>query len=221
MHSAYAFHCIEGLPAGEDRKSQQHQRRREEEGDLIAPVVADPWHHKRRGGRTDIHRSVEHREGVAAEPLLPRTPLVVGHAHQGGNIRLNDPRTHRQQPQGCAQKHGVLEPQNHVPQDIGQREAHDRPVLAEDVVGQPSADQRQQIAAGNEVRHHAAGQVVRESQPLGHVQQQNRPHPVIRAAFRELAPEDEPKTQRMVQKRAAFGARSSGRQCSGRCHSRT
>ena len=82
-------------------------------------------------------------------------------------------------------------------------EIDDRAILAQEVVGDVAAHERQQITGGEEIRRDAIGSTVLEFQDLNHVEEQNRPHPVVAASLGELAPEKEPKSCRMRRQCAA------------------
>ena len=139
-----------------------------------------------------VDRHVKHGEGIAAELQLAGPLLVVGHAHQRGEVGLDRSHAHRQQGERKQQARHAVETDDHVPQDVRQREADDRAVLAEKAIGQKPACQRQAVACAFEAIDPAAGGALRETEMLGHVKEQYRLHAVKGVVLGELAPEEEP-----------------------------
>src|SRR5205823_1248484 len=92
----------------------------------------------------------------------------------------------------------ILDPQHHVPQDIGNRKCDYGAILAEKVIRQIAADERQKITRGNEEGHVQAGIALPKAKLIGHVGAQDGAHAVVRAALGEFSPKNKPESWRMA-----------------------
>ena len=72
--------------------------------------------------------------------------------------------------------------------------------LAEEVVGDVTADEREEVARRNEQRHERARVGLVHAEALGHVQRENGAHAVVRAALGKFAPEEEAEPDRVCRR---------------------
>ena len=78
--------------------------------------------------------------------VLPRPLLVVGHPHQGGDVRLITPLPNARITSRDIHQTQVRLPDQQLSDDVWDGEQHDRPVLAEKPVGDEPAEQSGGVA---------------------------------------------------------------------------
>lgn len=124
--------------------------------------------------------------------------LVVGLAHQRGNIRLDHPASTGEECQRDQESRLVFDPEDEVAENVRNREADDRPVFPEEAIGEIPPQEREEIAGHLEGVKDRTGLALVEVQDGGEVQRENGPHAVVRGPFREFSPEEEIEGFRMV-----------------------
>ena len=163
-------HILVGVvspPDGENHQRHGHQCGREEESSQVpglgrlkrgrlarlgvdlCEVVPQDRADLVRQERPDVDRHVEVAECPGAELVLPRPLLIVGHPHQGGDVRLDHTAAKRQDHERDIHQSQVRLPDQQLADDVGDGEQHDRPVLAEEPVGDEAAEEPGGVAPGH------------------------------------------------------------------------
>src|SRR5207237_1601258 len=84
------------------------------------------------------------------------------------------------------------------------------PVLAEEAGGDDAADQREEVGGGDEERVVGGGVGLAQAELLGHVEGEDGAHAVVGGPFGELAPEEEPESDRVALEEAGDGVARQG-----------
>ena len=128
---------------------QQHERARNAERDRGAVPAQENGHEQRGEERAEIDRPIERVVDDLREMLVGPGELV---AHERRNERLDAAGPDGDERKPCVEARAVVVEQREarVTRDVHQREPEDRAVLAEEPVGDPAAEQREEVHADNE-----------------------------------------------------------------------
>jgi hypothetical protein len=172
-----------------------------------AVVFQQPGREQRGEERSEVDREVEPAEHPLEEVAVRPAELI---SHVCRHAGLDAPRADRHQRQAGDQPAAGLERgreeglghvhqrQAEVAHAVDDREQEDRQVFAEEGVGHDSADDREEVGAGDEQMHplprlrlgHEVGPARARQQVLRHEHDQDRLHPVERKPLGGLIPDD-------------------------------
>jgi len=122
--------------------------------------------------------------------VLTGSLLVVGLAHEGGDIGFDDAAATGKETEGDEESGLVFDAEDEVAEDVGDREADDGPVFSEEAVGEKSSEEREEIAGHLEGVESGAGPRFVEVERGGEIEGENGAHAVVGGAFGEFTPEE-------------------------------
>src|SRR5690606_5544891 len=146
-------------PQPEHEGGDEHQRARDAERHRRAEVAQEQRRQQRGEERAEVDDPVERVEDDLGLVLVALVELVAAEAH---HQRLDAAGAERDQEQAGVEAGGVVLEQRQagVAGAIDQREPQDRVVLAEEAVGQPSPQQREEVHADHEHVEDVLGRAV-------------------------------------------------------------
>ena len=180
----------------EHHRRCEHEDARYAECDPRADVLEQPWREQAGHEGAEIDGEVEPAEDLGKKVLVRRSELI---AHVGRDAGFDPARPDRDQRETDRQAHtSVVDRESKMPEAVDDRQRDDRPILAQQTVGEQCTDQWKEIDGGAEqvvIRAclgiaHGSRAPVGGKQMSRHEDDQDGAHPVVAEAFGGLVTDD-------------------------------